>query len=132
MEDVNVGGGADKPNSYSEIFDGIIKSIPRWQDAILFACLIKWFHLREFKKVGSVENGSQVDYSGALRVLGIIEKRDDERFQISGFGREFVKWLIKTRELLPIHGAEFAVKYGPKFGRRVVYSALFSPEATEK
>ncbi len=111
--------------SFAEIRDGILPAIPNWQEAMLFASLVQRFTLGEFKGAGASDPKSDQNYMGALRVLLLIEKRENGKFSLSETGRRFVKWLIKTRLLTPLDATQFVIKFGPKYGRRIVYDALF-------
>ena len=114
--------------SFTEIRDGIMPAIPKWQEAVLFASLVSRFTIKEFEGIGSAGSRSDQNYSGALRVLGLIDKKSNGKFNLSETGRRFVKWLIKTRMLTPLDATEFVIKFGPKYGRRIVYDALFGVE----
>ena len=111
--------------SFAEIRDGILSTIPKWQEAVLFTSLVQSFTIKEFGNAGGGDSKSDASYIRALRVLGLIDKVSNGKFSLSDTGRRFVKWLIKTKLLTPIHATKFVIKFGPKYGRRIVYEALF-------
>ncbi len=111
---------------YLEVKAALEKAVDRWEDPVMMAILLPFYELRDFKGVGKIDASGQV-ISGVLRMLGLIIQREDRRFQISPYGKAFVKWLIEGKMLTPSHGADFIIRYGNRFGRRIMYDAVFVP-----
>ena len=108
-----------------------LKAIERWEDPLLMAIMLPYYSLAEFKEIDHRE-GSGAKLSGVLRLLGLIEPREDRRFGISLRGKEFVKWAIEKKVLTPMHGAEFIVRHGDKFGRRIMFDCVFVPDRMQQ
>lgn len=117
--------------SFEEVKNGMEKSMGRWKDPLMAAVMLPYYNLNDIKDVGLLENDEDKakDVTWLLRVFRIIEKTDGGRYRCSVIGRQFVAWLIEKKHLTPMDGAEFVIKYGPRFGRRIMYDTVFIPNA---
>ncbi len=114
---------------YQEVTAALKKSIERWEDPVMMSVLLPFYELTDFKNVGKLETSGQV-IAGVLRMLNLISQRGDRRYVATTFGRLYVKHLQETKVLTPSHGADFIMRYGDRFGRRIQFDLVFIPEAT--
>lgn len=117
---------AEEGLKFEDVREALKKSVERWEDPVMMAILLPFYEIREFQNVGKHEAKGQV-IAGILRLLGLIRQREDRRFQVTLYGKQFVRWLIDTKQLTPTHGADFIIRYGDRFGRRIMYDAVFVP-----
>lgn len=108
-----------------------LERLPCWKDAVLMSILVPYYNLWEFGALSkSGDEGKTI--AQVLQLMGIIESNETRRYQITMRGKHFVRWAIDQKILTPYDGADFIVKYGMAFGRRIMYDSVFVPSATPR
>ena len=109
---------------YAETTEALKTALERWEDPVMMAVLLPFYRVREFNNVGKKETRGVVIH-GLLRTMGIIQVREDRRYEASKFGKLYMRHLQQTNQLTRTHGAEFILKYGTVFGRRIQFDAVW-------
>lgn len=102
-----------------------LERLPCWKDAVLMALLLPYYNLLEFGALSKDNDGKTI--AGVLQLMGLIEMNGTRRYAISFRGKQFAKWAIDNKILTPYDGADFIVKYGGVFGRRIMFDSIFVP-----
>ena len=102
-----------------------MEALPNWKDAVMMSILIPYYGINEFDVLSKEGDGKTI--AQVLILFGLIEYKPSRRLGISKHGKKFVKWAIDSKILTPYDGADFVVKYGGKFGRRIMYDMVFVP-----
>jgi hypothetical protein len=115
--------------SNEELKSGL-ERLPCWKDAVLMAILVPYYNLVEFNALSPKDENGGKTIAGVLQLMGLIEQDLSRRFKMSVRGKQFMRWAIDSRIITPYDGADFIVKYGGEFGRRIMYDCVFVPSST--